>query len=1114
MRKKPLTIAAKNKFLDQNIPPNSNQYAMVAYLQLRKWIYATFLTFLLAGISFYAQAQTQLVSGTIKDAEGNLMPGVSVLEKGTTNGTSTDASGQFSITVNPGTTLVFSFIGMKPQEIIVNTQTSINVVLQTDVSELDEVVVIGYGTVKKSDLTGSVVSVTGDDLKKMPVASVSETMTGRMAGVQVSSTEGSPDAEIRIRVRGGTSLSQDNSPLYIVDGFPIGSISDISPSDIASITVLKDASSTAIYGSRGANGVVIITTKGGNTDGKVSVSLNTFAGFKKIAKTLDVLEPEDYVRWQYEYAMLRNNNDLSSYEDYFGAYQDMDLYSGLKGNDWQRQVYGRTGHVFSTDLSVRGGTEKFNYSANYARFQEKAIMIGSDFVRNNITVKMNASPNDKIDFGFSLRYSNTEINGGGANEQNEKSSVDSRLKHAVSYAPLPIPGLVANSDDTNEQVAGDLTNPIRATWDNDRYQQRNNYNIGGSFGWQIIDNLKLKVDGGLDSYVTSDYRFYGITTYYSKNNGGSLPAVIMADGRSTRLRNTNTLNYDFKDLLPHDHHLNVLIGQEVLSNKSDRTTSTIHEFDEFYDADAAFKLTAQGKNPVSVDKFYSPNDNLLSFFARASYDFKGKYLLDVVYRADGSSKFLGNNVWGYFPSMSAGWKVTEEDFMKGVSGWLSSLKLRGSYGAVGNNNIPAGQTFQFFLPGSNVNAASLLWMNGTTTYWAASKTMANPDLKWETTYTTNVGLDFGLFSDRVTGTVELYKNHTKDLLVRFPTAGSGYEDQYRNLGETINKGVELSLTYAIIDEKNYGLSISLNTAFNRNKIESLGSLTEITAGTNSNWASTQIGSDFKVMVGQPIGQMWGYKNDGRYEASDFQSYNSTTDRYTLKDGVADASGVVRTTSNARPGMMKLKDISGPEGVPDGIVDAYDKAVIGNANPKHSGGFVLNAYAYGFDLTASFNYSFGNSIYNANKIEYTTSNLNTQYRNLTTEMADGKRWTNINATGQLVTDLNELATLNENTTTWSPYMNQYVFSDWAVEDGSFLRLNTLTLGYTVPADITSKAKIKNLRVYATGYNVFVITNYTGFDPEVSTRRNTPYTPGVDYSAYPRSRQWVIGVNFNF
>lgn len=1058
-----------------------------------------------------AFAQSRTISGVVLDDSQTPLPGVSVIEKGTTNGAVTDTDGKFALSVSENAVLTVSFIGMAPQEVEVGNQTNVQIVMAPDVTLLGEVVVVGYGTAKKSDITGSIVSVTGDDLKKMPVASVSETLTGRMAGVQVTSTEGSPDAEIRIRVRGGTSISQDNSPLFIVDGFPVNSISDISPSDIQSITVLKDASSTAIYGSRGANGVVLITTKSGTTDGKVSVSYNAFAGFKKIAKTLDVLSPEDYTKWQYEYAMLDDPDDISSYEDYFGLFSDLDLYAGQKRNDWQRQVYGRTGTVFSNDMNVRGGTEKFNFSVNYARFQEKAIMIGSDFKRDNITLKLNSKPNDKIDLGFSLRYANTKISGGGANEQNEVSSADSRLKHSVGYVPLPIKGIATDEANTDEQTAGDLVNPIRATFDNNRDQVRRNYNMGGSFGWKIIDNLQLKVEGGMDTYDNSNYRFYGLTTYFVKNRPASenqnFPAAVLVDTKELRLRNTNTLLYDFKSILGENHKLSLLVGQELLTRESSATTSEIHGLPAFFNSGQAFKLTGLGK-PLPVEYFYNPDDKLLSFFSRLNYSFRDRYLLEAVYRADGSSRFLGDNVWGYFPSVSAGWKISEETFMQGTSNWLSYLKLRASYGEAGNNNIPTGQTFQFF------ETRSSTWINGFTSFWAPSSTMANSDLKWETTVTRNVGLDIGLLQDRLTGTVELYKNNTQDLLIRFPTPGTGYADQFRNMGETENKGLEVSLAYAAIEKQNYGLNISVNASFNRNKVVSLGMMDVINGA--SGWASTQIIRDFEVAVGKPLGNMIGYMNDGRYEVSDFEGYDASTDTWILKAGVADVSAAMAlNAASAQPGMMKLKDISGPNGEPDGIVDGFDQTFIGNALPKHTGGITLNAYAYGFDLTANFNWSYGNQVYNANKIEFTSATPNTQYRNLIGEMADGRRWTNIDwATGQIITDAATLEAMNANTTMWSPYMNRFMFTDWAVEDGSFLRLNTLTLGYTLPADLTTKLKIKNLRLYATGYNVGLFTNYSGFDPEVSTRRRTPYTPGVDYSAYPRSRQVVFGLNFNF
>ncbi len=1068
-------------------------------LHIKEWLKVTALTLMLAVNAMTAQAQRN-ISGTVKDDAQSVLPGVSVVEKGTSNGTVTDADGKFTITVPENAVLVVSFIGMKRIEVPVGSQTTLDITLESDVTELSEVVVVGYGTMKKSDLTGSIVSVTGDNLKKMPVSSVAESLTGRLAGVQISSTEGSPDAEIRIRVRGGGSLTQNSSPLLIVDGFPVNSINDISPSDIKSIDVLKDASSTAIYGSRGANGVVIITTKGG-TAGKVSVSYNAFVGAKRIAKTLDVLSPSDYVNWQYEYALL--DEDLPSYEKYFGPYQDRDLYADLQGNNWQRQVYGRTGNVFSNDLSVRGGSDKTQYSVNYARFDEKAIMVGSDFVRDNVTLKLNNKAHEKVDLAFSLRYSKTKINGSGANEQNEVSSADSRLKHSVAYAPIPLSGL--STDDTDETVAGYMINPLRATADNNRAQERTNYNLAGAFTWRPFENLEYRSDIGLDFLNNSDDRFYGLTTYYVANapsaeNQGH-PAVVLGNQRDERIRNTNTISYDFKKLLGETQHAKLLFGHETIYTRTNTLTSVVHGFPTLFTSDQAFKLTTQGQ-AQSTDNNFAPDDKLLSFFGRLNYDFKNKYLLSATYRADGSSKFSEANRWGYFPSAALAWKIVEEDFMAGTRDWLSTLKLRVSYGTAGNNNIPAGQMVQSFVSSANT------WISGFDNYWSASKTMANPDLKWETTHTRNIGLDFGLNGDRLTGTVEVYRNNTDGLLIGFPVSGTGYDIQYRNMGETENKGLEATLNYVAIEKEKYGLNFSANISFNRNKVLSLGLIEKIeNEATASGWASTAVGFDYSVMTGRPVGLMYGYVSDGRYEVSDFEGYDATTETWALKSGVANASTIVGTIA---PGKMKLQDLNG-----DGAVTIDDRDVIGNASPKHTGGFIVNGYAYGFDLTAAFNWSYGNDIYNANKIEYTTSTPQTQYRNLTDMMAEGKRWTNVDpATGQLVTDPSTLEAMNAGTTMWSPYMSRYVFSDWAVEDGSFLRLNTLTLGYTLPAAISSKLRIQSLRFYTTGYNVFALTNYSGFDPEVSTRRKTPLTPGVDYSAYPRSRQLVFGLNLNF
>ena len=1067
------------------------------------------LTFLLMAFFFsllFSYAQNKTISGVVSDEEGMPLPGVNIIEKGTSNGVATDFDGKFTITVsNNNAILSVSYVGFITQEVSVSGKSSLDLKLVQNLEALDEIVVIGYGTARKSDLTGSVVGITGEDVQQQSIASVAEALTGRMAGVQVTSTEGSPDAEITIRVRGNGSLTQDSSPLIIVDGFPVNSMSDISPSLIESITVLKDASSTAIYGSRGANGVILITTKTGK-EGKISVDFNMFYGVKKIAKTIDVQQPEDFVKWQYEYALLDDN--LESYERYFGQWQDYDQYIGMVGNDWQKQVYGKMGEVQSRDLGIRGGSEKLNYNFYYTHYDEKTIKIKSDFKRDNLSLALKSKASEKVDLSFTVRYSDIEVNGGGENEQNEVSSADSRLRHSVGYSPIPLPGLV--TDNTDEALSGYLVNPFVAVDDTQRLQERKNFNALGSMTWEIIDNLQFRTEFGLDNRYDLDYRFYGRSTYYASNRPSAenqgLPSLVFSDRKRESFRNANTINYDFDNLIGEDHNLKVLLGEEMIFSKDNRITTEIQGFPKFFSFEDTRNLTTQG-TPQSVDNNYSPDDKLLSFFTRVNYDYKNKYLFTGTFRADGSSKFLNDNRWGYFPSAAVAWKISEEDFLKDVS-WINTLKLRLSYGEAGNNNIPSGQTVQSF------ESKNTTYLNDITNYWAASTTLANPDLKWETTVTQNLGLDFDLFRGRINGSLEAYKNVTNDLLINFPVPGTGYISQYRNMGEIQNTGFEASLNVAVIEKEDYGVNFSFNIGLNKNKINSLGVMDNF--GQNTNWASTQIGNDYVINVGEPVGIMYGFVNDGRYEVSDFD-YDTSTGTYTLKSTVADNTWL----GNVMPGTMKLKDINGRDaegnltGLPDGKVDIDDQTIIGNANPKHTGGFVLSAYAYGFDFNAAFNWSVGNDIYNANKIEFTTSNQNGQYRNLSTIMADGNRWTNLDpTTGQLVTDPSQLEALNANTTMWSPFMSRYVFTDWAVEDGSFLRLNTLTLGYTVPEKFTSQIGLSRLRFYATANNVFIITNYSGLDPEVSTRRKTPLTPGVDSSPFPRSRQIVFGLNLNF
>ena len=1070
---------------------------------MKNKVFSLLLMLLVAAGAF---AQSSQVSGTVVDEQGLPLPGASVVVAGTTLGTITNMDGKFSLSVESpsGKTLQISCIGFETVTIGLGAQnTGLHAVLKEENIALNEVVAVGYGTQKRKDVTGSVASVSSESLMAVPVSSAMEAITGKMAGVHIQTTEGSPDADVTIRVRGGGSITGDNSPLYIVDGFPVDNISDIPSSDIESIDVLKDASSTAIYGSRGANGVILVTTKSGK-EGKTQVTYNAYYSWKKVANSLDVLGAKDYVKWNYELEMLKakkyDQTNPSAFTDLFGNWEDIDQYDNVPTNDWQEQTFGRIGHTFNHNLSVVGGTDKMKYSFGYSMVDDKAIMQMSSFKRDNASLKLNAKPHKRVGLDFSFRFAKTKVLGGGSNEsKTEVSSADSRLKHAVLYAPFPIDGLTnVASDDTDP--ASTLYNPIENLADNDRLKKRKTFNMAAALSVEVVDGVKLKTEVGYDDYRMNDHRFYGLSTYYIKNtaaaeNQGS-PAVIFTNTQKETIRNTNTVNVDLKKYMPEGHNLNLLVGEEYLITKQEVQTNKVEGLPKSFTADEAFRLSALGK-ANSVDNNLSPDDKLLSVFGRLNYDFESKYLLSATFRADGSSKFSEGNKWGYFPSAALAWRISSESFMEGTKGWLDDLKLRLSLGTAGNNNIPAGQMVQSY------ETKDSQWINGYSSFWNPSKTMANPDLKWETTVTRNVGLDFTFLNGKINGSAELYLNTTKDLLINFPVSGTGYDTQYRNMGETENKGFEASVNWVVFDRPDYGLTISANVGLNKNEIKDLGQMQDF--GAESQWASTEVGTDYWIAKGGSVGEMYGYRYDGRYEVSDFEGFDAAKKQWILKEGVADNTV---DGSDVRPGSIKLKDLNG-----DGKVDNEDRTIIGNANPDLTGGFSINARAYGFDLAANFNYSIGNDVYNANKIEYTSTSKYSN-RNMIDEMAEGKRWTNLNPDGTICNDPTRLAEMNAGTTLHSPYMSKFIFSDWAVEKASFLRLSTLTLGYTIPKSITQKVYIDNFRIYCSAYNVFCLTDYSGFDPEVSTRTKTALTPNVDYSAYPKSRQLVVGLSLNF
>jgi TonB-linked SusC/RagA family outer membrane protein len=1040
------------------------------------------------------QTQKREISGTVKDVKGLPIPGVSVVVKSTTIGIITDSDGNYRLSApTDSKIIVYSFIGMKVQEISLSGKNLINVVMEEEATALDEVVAIGYGTARRKDLTGSVSSVSGSALKDIPVTSAALAIVGRMAGVQVTKTEGSPDADIKIRIRGGGSLTQDNSPLYIVDGFPVDNINDIAPTDIESVDVLKDASSTAIYGARGANGVILITTKRG-LEGKGKVSYNSYYGVKNITKTLPVLNPYEYVFWQYEL------QDAVSVANYFGDFRDISLYKQMEGTNWQNEVFGRTGTSIYNNVSFTGGSKTSNYNVSLTRNDEKEIMVGSGYVRTNLTIKTSNKINNWLTLDLNARLSDYNLTGAG-------TSTGGRLSSAIQYHPVNgfsdfVDADLANagSFDTQNQF---IINPVKLI--NDDYRRSKNLlvNISGALTVKFSDNLNYRFEYGNQYVANTNKRFYGINTYESFVYGTQpLASIAKTDTKSYRV--ANILTYNKKDFLP-GNNLNVMIGEELNNSKTEIVNQSAKYFPKYITAESALAMMTLGLADPNVTAI-NPDNKLSSFFGRVNYDYKGKYLASATFRADGSSKFAPGNQWGYFPSAALAWRISNEQFMTNANKWVSDLKLRASYGESGNNRISDNAWQKSF----SVGTGSLFNTGNETTpttFLVPNSILSNPMLKWETTITRNIGLDFGLFKNRLSGSFEVYRNTTQDLLVKATIpANTGYTSQWQNIGQISNKGLEIVFNGVIIEKKDFRLTASFNIGINKNRIDKLG----VTKSwqQSSNWVTSDGPTgDYLVKEGEQVGLMYGYVTDGMYSFDDF---TYATGKYTIKPGVPNDLATVGPGFTG-PGSLKLKDQNG-----DGLVnDAFDKVVIGNANPKHTGGFNLTAQIKGFDFSAFFNWVYGNDIYNANKILFTTFQGTRLYKNILNVMNSDSRFVNISReTGAVVTDPTQLADLNKNATMWSATMGKAILHSWAIEDGSFLRLNNLTIGYSLPRSLLSKIKLEQLRIYATVYNLWTWTNYTGYDPEVDTQRATPLTPGVDWNAYPRSRSFNLGINVTF
>jgi len=1027
-------------------------------------------------------AQEKLVTGKVIDAGLNdALIGVSVSIKGQTIGTITDVNGKYSIKVpNENTVLVFRYLGYRAQEVAVEGKTQIDVNLVLDNKALNEVVVIGYGEVQRRDVTGAVGSVKMDDLQKAPVGTALEALAGRVAGVQVQSESGKPGSGINIVIRGANSLTQDNSPLYVIDGFPMEDSNNniLNPSEIESMDILKDASATAIYGARGANGVILITTKRGK-EGAPTINYSAYGGFQNVIQKMDLLSPYEFVRLEAERAPAEMATTYFSPDPVTGAPRDLESYRNIAGFDFQDELF-RTAGMQDHSLSISGGNKSTKYSISGNLFDQKGVIINSGFNRKQGRITLDQTFNPKFRVGVDGRYTNTKNYGTSPGDPESRNSSMNYLMYSVwGYRPVtynPDQDIMDQLFDPDVNTTIDYrVNPILSA----KNELRETYNtriiFNGFAEYAFTKDLKFRINAGINS---SDFRTdvfnnsqtrYGHPQSLNRVNG----SILYTESDTWLNENLLTYNKRFNK----DHSINVVTGITFQENSYKR-----YGIGSMYLPNEQLGLAGLSQGTPMPITSINTEWSLMSYLARATYNYKSKYLLTASYRADGSSKFADGNRWGFFPSGSFAWRIINEDFMKDQR-IFTDAKLRIGYGVTGNNRVSEYATYSglnFDNEGPFNNAYYSFGNSLTQGVFISS--LANPDLKWESTAQSNIGLDLGAFKQRVNLTVDYYKKKTTNLLLNalLPTS-TGYYSAFKNIGSTSNEGLEISLSGDIIKSREFTWSSSFNIAFNKNKVLSLSQNQE-SLTSFLNWDREYAAVPLYIAkVGQPLGQMYGMLWDGIYQPEDFNESGA------LKANIP-TNGTPR--ENIKPGDIRYKDLN-----EDGVIDDNDRTVIGRGYPLHQGGFSNTLNYKRFDLNVFFQWSYGNDILNANKLmfEYGVKPRTNQFATF----AD--RWSPDN----MDTDMFRLGG-------HGPLGNSY--STRVVEDGSYLRLKTVSLGYSINPATLKKLKIKSLRFYASAQNLFTMTNYTGYDPEVAVMYSG-LTPGFDYSSYPRPKTIVFGLNLS-
>lgn len=1054
------------------------------------------------GVQVWAQDKT--VTGRVTaEEDGSPIPGVTVLVKGMTGrGTTTNVGGNYTLSVpQAGTTLQFSFVGKIPQQIAVGSSNVINVVMKPDLLGLDEVVIIGYGSQKKSDLTGALSTVSGEKLRSTITTNIDQALQGRLAGVQVTQNSGQPGGAASLRIRGSSSITGSSEPLYVIDAIPfqgdgqviagfdwaggangqnrVNPLSTINPADIVSIEVLKDASASAIYGSRAANGVVLITTKHGKP-GEAKVTYNTYYAVQSLAKRLPMMDLPQFADYQ-----LQISRDLNITPD--ERFRDPTLLG--PGTDWQNEVFRKAG-IQNHQLSVTGGTEKTSYAISGGWFQQDGIIIGSSFDRMTTRMNLDSQLKKWLKVGGNLSYAKTNekitLNDGG----------DGVIMQALTMQP-DVPVRDMNGDYAGPEVLwGASYNPVAAALQRNNTLARERIMANVYADATLMKGLTVRSEFGLDNNNALNTAFQPTYKWGILENKENQMRQRVERGFFWIWKNYLTYNFNFGT----DHTLTAMAGTEAQRSDWDGIQITKKNF-----TSNDIQVLSQGDDKTSSTSGWKDASSLMSYFGRFNYNYADRYLATFTLRADGSSKFGPQNKWGYFPSGSIAWRINKEKFMQKVEA-IDNLKLRFGYGMVGNQAI-----------GTYLYGSSLVTVKTPFGTAYRMEKISNPDLKWEATAQANFGIDLSMFYGRLNLTMDIYDKQTKDMLLQLSIpsylGGTGYDDisaPYANVGKMENKGIEITLNTRNIMREKFTWSTDLTFTMNKNMVLELDQQNRVYWGSLYWYSEFQTASMTKANY--PLGVFYGYETDGLFaDQEDILNHAvQVVDPVSLTPQDTIGVNLVNKTTGVWIGDIKFKDRNG-----DGEINTDDQTVIGDPNPKFTFGF-NNTLSYGpIDLSIYLAGAYGYDILNYSRV--VTEGMTSIYSNQSANVDNRAQVVLKDPTGSATDPANVYlanpdAVMPRPTTTDVNRNNR--MSDRFIEDGSYLRIQNVSLSYTVPQQFTRKFKVERLRVYVTGQNLFTLTNYSGYDPEIGAFNQNSRMQNIDMGRYPTPRMISFGLDIEF